>query len=212
MKRLVYTDNNFTSFELKPDKSIFASHIYIATKGEREILAESIFEFIDNVYDEMGGFKSFKDIDAFIDNSYLWYITYDGEQPKTLDEFDIGRVLVISVFRQNHGLKMVGLARRKIGPHENNKEENYELRRNANSAVYEHIKFIIKRGWAEIGGTLQFMFNRVCNLTDIIDPYDLIKYKIFSNVEIIDEFSYTRPIRKGEKPVEKIAYGTIKLA
>ena len=36
-------------------------------------MAEDIFEILNTAYDEIGGFKSFKDMEKFINDSYLWY-------------------------------------------------------------------------------------------------------------------------------------------
>lgn len=216
MKRYIKpTVNLFSTFEIKDSSDmnyIYGSHIYIAKKSEREILADDIFQFIDSAYDGIGGFKSFKDMDRFINDSYLWYITYDGPQPNNIEDLDIRKVYVVSVFRKNHGLKMVGMARRKILPDENNRQANQIMRQNANAALQEHIRFTANVGWAEVSGKLEVYFNKTLSVFDIIDPYVLQENKIFKNIDIdIDEFHYYRPLRSGEQPVRKIAYGTIKL-
>ena len=209
---MIKSDNTqFETFSIDNRSMIQASHMYISTQSEREMIADELFNFIDTAYDEIGGFKSFKDIEHFISDSYLWYITYDGAQPNTLADFDIRKVYVVSVFRKRFGLKMVGLARRKIARDERDKEKNNEIRRNANSAVIQHIKFISKIGWAEVSGELEKFFRRALTIYDIIDPYDLKDYKVFRNMTIdMDEFHYARPLREGEKPITKIAYGNIK--
>ncbi len=175
-------------------------------------IAEDLFAFINSVYDELGGFKSFKDVAHFVDDSYLWFITYDGPRPTALQDFDIKKVLVVSVFRNNNGLKLVGLARRKIGKEETDKRANMELRRNANNAVVQHIRFVSKIGWAEVSDKLEEYFKKTLTIQDIIDPYELQSHKIFKNMEIdpYDEFHYYRPLRTGETPTRKIAYGNIK--
>lgn len=215
MKRLIR--NSTTKFSTYPVssvelKQVVGSHIYIAKQDEREQIAEELFKFIDDAYDGEGGYKSFKDVDHFISDSYLWYITYEGEQPEDLADFDVKKVFVVSVFRQNHGMKMVGMARRVIGKSERDKERNAILRRNANSALFEHIKFLKnnKKGWAEVSGRLESYFKQVYNFSDIIDPYELQVAKIFDGLIVdIDEFHYLRPLRKGMIPVTKIAYGNI---
>ena len=210
MKR--YLTNEFTTFALDNSRNIFASHIYVATNSEKSIIANELFEFINDVYDEVGGFKSFKDIHHFITDSYLWYITYDGPQPESLEDFDISKVYVVSIFRNKNGLKLVGLARRIVHNSERNKEQNMILRRNANSALIEHIKFIADRGWAEVSGKIEKYFYQTLGLTYIVDPYILQEHKIFRNIDVdIDEFHYYRPLRTGEEPVRKIAFGTIKI-
>lgn len=214
MKRLIKSSNQFTTYSLDDSsfRSVVGSHIFIATQPERSQIGHELFEFIQDAYDGEGGFKSFKDVDHFIKDSYLWYITYEGDQPKTLDEFDVKKVYVVSVFRRNHGMEMVGMARRVIGRSETNKETNIEIRRNANSALYEHIKFLKnnKRGWAEVSGRLEEYFKQVYTINDIIDPYELQDHKIFKHMQIdIDEFHYYRPLQTGAEPTRKIAYGNI---
>lgn len=204
--------SQFSTFQLENGLStIESSHIYIADKSERELLADDLFAFINEAYDELGGFRSFKDIRHFIDDSYLWYITYDGEQPSDLSQFDMKKVYVVSIFRQKYGLKMVGLARRKIARTETDRSQNAIIRRNANAAVIQHIKFINTIGWAEVSNDLEKFFQKSLSIHDIIDPYDLLDHKVFPNMRVcMDEFHYERPLRKGEKPIEKIAYGKIK--
>ncbi len=206
---------SFSTFELPAYQGIEyiqASHIYIAKKSERELLADDIFQFIDSAYDGIGGFKSFKDMDRFINDSYLWYITYDGEQSANLEDFDIRKVYVVSAFRKNHGMKMVGMARRRILPDENDRKTNQDMRQKANSALYEHIRFTAKIGWAEVCGKLEDYFRNALTIYDIIDPYILQDKKVFRDIDVdIDEFHYYRSLRKGEEPVKKIAYGSIRL-
>lgn len=215
MKRLIRSsDINFSTYELNSinSRQIIGSHIYVATQDEREQIADELFKFIDDAYDGEGGFKSFKDVDHFISDSYLWYITYEGEQPKSLEDFDVRKVYVVSVFRQNHGLKMVGMARRIVGRNSESRETNMLVRRNANSALYQHIRFLKdnRTGWAEVSGKLEDYFKQVYNISDIVDPYDIQASKIFKNVDIdIDELHYYRPLRTGLDPVKKIAYGNV---
>ena len=85
-------------------------------------------------------------------------------------------------------------------------------RRNANSALYEHLHFLKsqKTGWAEVSGKLERYFNEVYSVSGVIDPYELQDHKILNHLEVdIDEMHYYRPLRKGEDPVRKIAYGNI---
>lgn len=192
-------------------KSVMASHIFIATRDERSQIAEAVFELLNEVYDELGGLKSFKDIDTFINDSYLWYITYDGPQPKSLDEFDINKVYVVSVFRQRYGLKGVAIARKIIGRTSRNKDENMILRDKANAALNDHIRFVCKYGWCEVSDPIEKKFYKLFGHKNVIDPYDLKDHGVFPHMKIdIDELHYWRPLRKGETSTMKIAYGTIK--
>lgn len=213
MKRMI-TDNTttFTTFQLNNLDEILCSHRFISDISEKEQFKDEMFTFIDEAYDELGGFRSFKDKDRFATDSYLWYITYAGPQPISKSELDIDRVYVVSVFRKNHGIKLVGLARRKLGNSTSSSIENKQIRRDANSALIQHIKFVSDKGWAEVSDKLEKWFWDVLGYKYIIDPYLLKDNKIFKDIEVdIDEFHYYRPLRKNGQLLRKIAYGTIKI-
>lgn len=207
----IFPISTFGIKELKHKESIYSAHIYVTHRSERELLADDIFHFIDSTYDEIGGFKSFKDMDRFISDSYLWYITYDGVQPDSLDEFDIGKVLVISVFRKNHGMKMVGFASNLFPDLKRKSDEYMHQREKVQYAIPQHIKFISKIGWAEVSDRLESWFHKVLGWQGIIDPELLRDNQVFKNISVdLDGLHYYRSLRNGEKPIQKIAYGTIK--
>ena len=121
---------------IQGEKYICGAHISITDKAKRELWADDIFQFLDTVYDGSGELRSFQDMSIA---PCLWYVTYDGEQPESLEELDVRKVYVVSVFRHDHGLKMAGIARRKVLPDETNRSANIELRHNVKAALYEHI-------------------------------------------------------------------------
>lgn len=220
MKKVIYSseNNNFTTFELHnadllftSAESINSSKRFIADLESKRKFGDELFEFINEAYDELGGFKSFKDMDRFINDSYLWYITYDGPQPAE-NELEINRVYVVSVFRRNHGLKMVGMARRKIARGGSSRSENIDVRARANAALTKHIKFTADRGWAEVSDKLESWFRRTLGSSYEINPEFLIQHKIFNDVEP-DPYDnhYYRPLRKDGPMLYKIAYGTIRV-
>ena len=175
-------------------------------------MADDIFEILNTAYDEIGGFKSFKDMNRFIDDYYLWYITYDGKQPVD-EKLDINKVLAVSVFRQSHGLKMVGMAANRFPYFSKSSEERTIAKSKAKAAIKEHIKFVAKIGWAEVSDRLETLFESSLPWAKYaITPEELIDNKIFKNISIdIDGMHYYRPLRQDENPIRKIAYGTIKL-
>lgn len=194
---------------IQGEKYICGAHISITDKAKRELWADDIFQFLDTVYDGSGELRSFQDMSIA---PCLWYVTYDGEQPESLEELDVRKVYVVSVFRHDHGLKMAGIARRKVLPDEKNRSANIELRRNVKAALYEHIRFTAKVGWAEVSGQLEKYFHKALTIYDIIDPYVLQEKKIYKDMGIdIDGFHYDRPLCKGEEPVRMIAYGNSKI-
>ena len=203
-KRSIY---NFTTFELQDTKSILAGHLFVGLKSEREMLAKDTFELLQVVYDKLGGFKSFKDIDHYINNSYLWYITYDGPI-SNLDEFDVNKVYAISIYRKRFGLKGVAIARKPI----NSILDTSDVRRvYADAAFDAHLQFVLKRGWCEVSGKAENRLQAISNGKYVIDPNELMQHNVFRNIEIdSDGLHYFRPLRSGEVPTRKIAYGTIK--
>lgn len=206
--------SEFTTFateNISFAKYISAAHIYVTDRAEREIMADDIFEILNTAYDEIGGFKSFKDMEHFINDSYLWYITYDGPQPDT--ELDINRILAVSVFRRSHGLKMVGMAANRFPNFSRGSEERAAAKNKARSAILEHIRFVADRGWAEVSDRLEILFEKALPWGKYtILPETLEENRIFKNISIdIDGMHYYRPLRSGEEPIRKIAYGTIKL-
>ena len=222
MKRIVYSEeqlNQFTTFEisdveslLDPEYVIQSSKLFISDLATKEKFCDDVFEFINAAYEELGGFKSFKDRSHFISDSYLWYITYDGPQPALESDIDIDRVLVISVYRKNHGLKLAGIARRKLKQVDSPRIENQDVRQRANAAFASHLKFMANRGWVEASDKLQSWCNRILGDKWIINPQYLIDHKILKNIELdpYDECSYFRYLRKGGPLLHKVAYGTVK--
>lgn len=223
MKRFIYSTeklDSFTTFELHNVSKVLASNQivnrakrFITQIEQRRKFSDQIFQFINEAYDELGGFKSFSDMDRFVNDSYLWYITYKGPQPASEDDLDIDRIYVVSVYRKNHGMKLVGLAKRRLSYLGAIREENQMSDTEARSAVAQHLKFMCKRGWAEVSDKLEYWCNRVLGDSNVIDPQVLVDNKIFQNIEL-DPYSdahYFRPLRKGGPLIHKIAYGTIRL-
>lgn len=214
MKRHIQTQSinqEFSTFEITNVDDILASKRFISDIESKRRFSDELFAFIDEVYDELGGFRSFKDMDRFINDSYLWYITYAGPQPVDEAELDKDRIYVVSVHRKNHGMKLAGIARRKIINSTSSKDSNAIMRRDANSALIQHIKFMGKIGWAEVSGKLEYYFQNALGYHSIILPEELIEHRIFKEIEIdIDELHYLRPLRKDGPIIRKIAYGTIR--
>ena len=221
MKRFVYSDestNSFTTFELKNVDALFAStrsvtgsKRFISDIETKRKFGDELFQFIDEAYDELGGFKSFRDVDRFINDSYLWYITYDGLEPPE-NELDLNRVYVVSVYRKKFGLKMVGIARRKIARSDSLRDENQDVRTRANAALVAHLKFMARRGWAEVSDRLEVWCNRVLGPEYEINPEFLASHKVFDDIQIdLYDNHYQRPLRKGGPMLTKIAYGTLRI-
>ena len=72
-----------------PTSYIQASHMYVNDPKIKKLLSSDVFEFMNNAYKWIGGFKSFTGEDDFADRSYLWYITYEGPLPEDEKDIDI---------------------------------------------------------------------------------------------------------------------------
>lgn len=191
------------------DSSVFASHIHITDRGIKEQLASDMFAFMNDAYKYIGGFRSFTGEDDFIDNSYLWYITYDGEAPKSISQLDMTKVYTVSVFKQKYGLKLVGIGNNRFNDME--PELRKGLKDKAASALRQHIGFIVRHGWAEVSGNMEKLFRQNVSSRYIIDPEDLYEAGVFHDIEIWpDNLHYSRKLSTGLE-VDKIAYGTIQL-
>lgn len=90
----------FNTFEVSNISDVLSAHRYVSNIEEKRALADKLFAFFQDVYDEIGGFQSFKDIDRFVNDSYLWYITYKGEVPADKSNLDLDRIFVVSVYRK----------------------------------------------------------------------------------------------------------------
>lgn len=86
----------FNTFEVSNISDVLSAHRYVSNIEEKRALADKLFAFFQDVYDEISGFQSFKDIDRFINDSYLWYITYKGKVPA--DKSNLDRIFVVSVY------------------------------------------------------------------------------------------------------------------
>ena len=213
MKRYVHP-TEFNTFVIENSRFfdyVQSAHMYVTDREERESMVDDIFEILNTAYDEVGGFKSFKDMQHFIDDSYLWYITYDGQVP-TNGDLDINKILAVSVFRQKCGLKMVDMAANRFPYFSSGSEERRTAKTKAKSAIAEHIQFVAKHGWAEVSDRLEVEFARALPWSKyVIIPEILIDSKVFKDISIdVDGLHYYRPLRRGEEPIRKIAYGTIR--
>lgn len=114
-------------------KYITVSHLYVADDNIKEILSSDIFQYLNEACGYTGGFKSFDGEDDFIEKSYLWYITYDGKL-ENANDFDVNKCYCVSVYKNKHGLKMVGMG--------TNRNIDKQKRM---SAIKQHIKFSADR-------------------------------------------------------------------
>lgn len=189
---------------------VTASHIYVQDPSIKQLLSSDIFAFMNDAYKWIGGFKSFTGEDDFADRSYLWYITYEGPLPSNEADIDINKVYTVSVFKQKYGLKLVGIGNNRFS--DVPKDERTVYKAKAKDAMIQHIQWAVKKGWAEVSGAAEKMFNYALSPKWIIDPEDL-KNEVpdFKDIEILpDNLHYSRKLSNGME-VTKIAYGTLKV-
>lgn len=191
-------------------QSITASHMYVRDPEIKRLLSSDLFEFMNEAYKWIGGFKSFTGEDDFADRSYLWYITYEGPLPENEKDIDINKVYTVSVYKKKYGLKLVGIGNNRF---ENvPKSERMELKSRAKDALSDHIEFAVRKGWAEVSGAAEKMFKMTLSPKWIIDPEDLKLYiPEYEDIEILpDNIHYSRELSNGME-VTKVAYGTIRI-
>ena len=188
---------------------IMASHIYVNDESIKKELASDMFEFMNEAYKWIGGFKSFTGEDDFADRSYLWYITYDGEAPSSMSELNINKVYTVSVYKQKFGLKMIGIGNNRFV--NESKEDRKYLKAAARDAMKQHVKFAVKRGWTEVSGKMEDLLFANVPPKFIIEPEDLLEVPGYENIEILpDGLHYARKLSNGDDVV-KMAWGTIRV-
>lgn len=189
--------------------------LYLTVELDRaQIEAGGLFRFLDCVYDEdeSGVVTTCNSFNNFIQDSYQWFVTYEGEKPRTTEEFNIEKVLVISVFRYNHGPKMVGIAKRNKFSNKSSRAENIIIREKSTDAMVEHIRYVGNFGWAEVSGQLEKVFKKAYICSNYIDPYELKNLSGFEDIEISwDDMHYMQESKEKDEVIEMIAYGHMKI-
>lgn len=196
-------------YRLYNDNAIYASHQLIVDKKIKRMLCSDTFEFMNTAYKYIGGFHSFDDEDDFLDNSYLWYITYDGEL-NDMKDFDVTKVYTVSVFKQKYGLKLVGAGNNRYYHIEDDTERKTK-KLYASDALKQQLKWALKHGWIEASGALEALIRNNFSTKYIIEPELLLEAGVFKDMEIAnDHLHYTRKLSNGME-VYKCAFGNIKL-
>lgn len=191
-------------------ETVLGSHVYVTDPKIKRLLSSDLFEFMNQAYKWIGGFKSFTGEDDFADRSYLWYITYEGPMPSNQADIDVNKVYTVSVYKQKYGLKLVGIGNNRFDTVP--KDERMELKVKARDALIDQIEFAVNKGWTEVSGAAEKMFKSAISPKYIIDP-EWLKTNVpeFEDIEILpDNIHYSRVLSNGMEVV-KIAYGTLKL-
>ena len=197
-------------YRIDPNNNpIYASHQLVNDAKIKKLLGSDTFEFMNTAYKYIGGFHSFDGESDFIDNSYLWYITYDGEL-NDMKDFDINKVYTVSVFKQKFGLKLVGAGNNRYYDIKDD-EQRKTKKLHASDALKQQLKWALNHGWIEASGALEALIRNNFSSKYIIEPEILKENNVFKNMEIAnDNLHYTRKLSNGME-VYKMAFGKIRL-
>ena len=188
---------------------IFASHHMVSDDQIKKLLSSDMFEFLNSAYKYIGGFHSFSGEDDFVDSSYLWYITYDGELDNIAD-LDINKVYTVSVFKKKYGLKLVGAGNNRFY-NITDEESRKSKKLMASDALIQQLRWALNHGWIEASGAMEALIRNNFSKKVIIEPEILLEHDIFPDMEIApDHLHYTRRLSNGME-VYKMAFGNIRL-
>ena len=214
VSRALEAMNAFSTIEITAlaVRDALCSKIY--SGSGRIPMRDKEFSLVDGTCDREERNRLFENIGHFTGREYSWYVEYDGDAPEGNAVPDMDKIYAISVFKQDHGSKLLFMARRnslREGIHDPDGRDLYEKTYLAESA---HIMHLMNNhtGWAELSDPLERTFSRVCTMQDVIDPAILEEHNVFEDIEIDgDDYHYYRPDDSGKKNVKKIAYGYIEL-
>lgn len=196
----------YSNVSTRQNRAITAAHTCIRDADMKTMLSSDIFEFMNEAYKYIGGFRSFTGEDDFADRSYLWYITSKG--PIDVNDLHVHDVYTVSVFKQKYGLKLVGVGNNRFSFIQDANERKRK-KAEARSALSAQLRWATKVGWIEASGKLDRMIADILPTSAIIEPEDLLD--IFPDIEIMpDGLSYARKLSTGMEVVKR-AYGNIRL-
>ena len=188
-------------------KETLCSMIY--TGSRRFIVRDKQLRLLDECCSAEERTAMYTDLTSFTGGDFTWFVTYEGEPFENEADLDPDKVTAVSLFKRDHGLKLVGMAVRNLADRNRNRDANIFC-----PTWFAHIKYLMDNntGWAEISGELESAFWRVCSRENVIDPAILEEHNVFADIEINgDDCHYYRLDESGKKHVKKIAYGHIEL-
>ena len=164
---------------------------------------DKLFCLVDNSCDKEERKRLFTELEHYAGEEYVWYSTSEGDT-----------VFAISIFKRDHGLKLVCMARRNPPREGFRSDAGREIYDKGIYAWNAHIKYLMDNqiGWCEISGELERSFRRACTKRDLINPQVLADNNVFMGVEIeVDDYHYTRKISGSKRTEQKIAYEHIEV-
>lgn len=190
-------------------KDALVKQIYTGTE---RFFRDAKFSIVDSSCFGYERIDLYEDAATFAGNEYTWHITYDGPMPERITDLDEDKIYAISIFKQDHGLKLVCYAERNLYNIEID-DPNYEQMYNKSSnAGIAHIKYLLDNniGWAEVSDGLEAEFRQIGTINNLISPAILVNHNVFRDIEIDDDgYHYNRTVEGEKKSVKMIAYGHI---
>ena len=203
-RRFVGDIESFTTCELTDEakKTELSTEIYAGLR--RFPTVDKMYSVIDGSCDVEERKRLYEDFSSYAGSDYVWYVTCEGN-----DADNLNNVFTISVFKRDHGLKLIAMAKR--NPRH---QEGRDIDEKSFSSKYAQIMHLMNSNicWAEVSGDLEKLFVRACTAENLIAASVLADNKIFNDIEIdVDDYHYYRKDSSGKKTVKKICYGHIEV-
>ena len=211
LRRVSEDMENFVTCEVT-DASVKDALVKQIYTGTERFIRDAKFSIVESSCFGYERIDLYEDVRAFAGKEYTWYITYDGPMPERITDLDEDKIYAISIFKQDHGLKLVCYAERNLYNIEID-DPNYEQMYNKSSnAGIAHIKYLLDNniGWAEVSDGLEAEFRQIGTINNLISPAILVNHNVFREIEIDDDgYHYNRTVEGEKKSVKMIAYGHI---
>ena len=201
---------SFVTIEVK-DASVRASLVSQIHKGNRRFDRDKKYFMLDSSCYGYERTDLYEDIELFACEEYSWYVTYEGPAAERLSDVDEEKICSISIFKHEHGLKLICMATRRMNYNRDDPRDRM------NFGIYypghlAHIKYLLDNeiGWAEVSDRLEGYFSRISTINNLINPAILVNHNVFREIEIDDDgYHYNRTVEGEKKSVKMIAYGHI---
>ncbi len=207
-------EESIASFETceVTDEKVRDSLIAEINTGARRFNRDMFFNIIDESCSGYERLNLYEDPLTFAGEEYTWYVTYEGPASEQITDIDRSRIYAISIFKQDHGKKLVLMAAQNVYRFDYDDPQYRDSYDKHYPSICAHIQFILNNhiGWAEVGGELERYFGSVGTINDLINPAQLVNHRVFRNIEIdADNYHYRRMVDGEKRPVKKISYGYI---
>ena len=211
MRRNAEVMESFVTCELT-DAAVKSSLVSKINSGTDRFYSDKRFSIVD--YSSFGyeRIDLYEDIESFAGDEYTWYVTYEGPVADNITDVDEDRIYSISIFKRDHGLKLVGMAEKSFYSVERNDPRFSEIRRKSYPANLAHVKYLLDNqiGWGELSGYAERIYRHAGTINNLISPAMLVNHNVFREIEIDDDgYHYNRTVEGEKKSVKMIAYGHI---